>query len=52
MQPLRRVNWIEEEPDEQEEEEDSHEQYVLGIDGSGSPPFMLKGKFNRKNFSS
>ena len=50
MQPLLRVNWIEEEPDKQEEEEDSHEQYLLGIDGHRTPPFMMKGKFNRKKF--
>ena len=29
---------------------EDEEQYVLGIDGSGSPPFMMKGKINRKKF--
>ena len=48
-QPPRRVNWVAE---ESEKDEDNHEeeQYVLGIDGSGSPPFMMKGKINRKKF--
>ena len=46
-QAPRRVNWVDEESDNQDEEED---QYVLGIDGGGSPPFMMKCKINRKKF--
>ena len=48
-QPPRRKNWIEEEPEDNEDKEEE-EQYVLGIDGNGSPPFMMKGKINRKKF--
>ena len=48
-QPPRRVNWVEEEQEDDEDKEDE-EQYVLGIDGNGSPPFMMKGKINRKKF--
>ena len=50
-QQPRRVNWNGEEGEEQkseEEEDTSNEQYVLGIDGSGSPPFLMRGKLNRK----
>ena len=46
-QAPRRETWVDEESvnnDKQEEEE----QYVLGIDGWGSPPFMMKCKRNRK----
>ena len=48
-QPPRRVNSVEEEPEDDEDIEEE-EQYVLGIDGNGSPPFMMKGKINRKKF--
>ena len=45
--PPQRVIWVDEEPlDDKEIEEE--EQFVLGIDGSGSPPFMMRGKINRK----
>ena len=44
-QAPRRVNGVDEESDNQDEKE---EQYVLGIDGGGSPSFMMKGKINRK----
>ena len=47
-QALRRVNWVDEESDNQVEEEEG--QYVLGIDCGGSPPLMMKGKINRKKF--
>ena len=49
-QPPRRVNWVEEESENDEDKNEDEEQYVLGIDGSGSPPFMMKGKINRKKF--
>ena len=49
-QPPRRVNLIEEEEEQKSDEDTSEEQYVLGIDGSGSPPFMMKGKINRNKF--
>ena len=48
-QPPWRVNWVEEES-ENDEDKKEEEQYVLGIDGSGSPPFMMKGKINRRKF--
>ena len=41
---------MDEEPEDEEEIEEE-KQYVLGIDGSGSPPFMMREKINRKNFS-
>ena len=31
-------------------EEEEEEQYVLGIDGGESPPFMMKGRINKNNF--
>ena len=49
-QPLRRVNLVAEEEQKQSDDDSSEEQYVLGIDGSGSPPFMMKGRINRKKF--
>ena len=42
------MNWVDEESDNQDEQEG--EQYVLGIDVDGSPPFMMKGKVKRKKF--
>ena len=50
-QPLRRVNLVAEEEQKQSDDDDSSdEQYVLGIDGSGSPPFMMKGRINHNKF--
>ena len=46
-QPPRRVNWVDDESDKNDEQE-KEEQYVLGIDGGESPLFMMKGKINRK----
>ena len=49
-QPPRNVILVAEEEQKQSDDDDSSdEQYVLGIDGSGSPPFMMKGRINRKN---
>ena len=42
------MNWVEEESENDEDKNEDEEHYVLGIDGSGSPPFMMKGKINRK----
>ena len=44
------MNWVEEESENEEDKNEDEEKYVLGIDGSGSPPFMMKGKINRKKF--
>ena len=45
----RRANWVEEHKLEDEENDDNIEQqYVLGKDESGSTPFMMKGKYNQK----
>ena len=46
----RRTNWVEAEEEQENTDEQEEEQYVLGIDGGGSPPFMTKGKLNRKKF--
>ena len=46
----RRLNWVDEES-ENNEDKDKEEQYVLGIDGSGSPPFTMKGKIYKKSFA-
>ena len=43
----RRINWVEAD-DEQQITDEQEEQYVLAIDGGGSPPFMMKGRINRK----
>ena len=49
-QPPRQLNWVDEESDN-DENNNEEEQYVLGIDCSGSPPFMMEGKINKKNFA-
>ena len=49
-QQPRRVNWVDEETEDEEEIEEE-EQYMLGIDAGGSPPFMMRGKINRKKFN-
>ena len=42
-QPLRRVNWVDKESDNNDEQEE-------GIDVGASHLFMMKGKINRKKF--
>ena len=50
----RQLPWsvilVEKEQNKTDKEVDVKEQYVLGIDGSGSPSSMMKGKINRKKF--
>ena len=38
----RRVNLVEEEQQKSDDDDSSDEQYVLGIDGGASPPFLMK----------
>ena len=49
-QQPRRVNLVEGEKQDPEDDSSSDEQYVLGIDNGGSPPFLMKGRINRKKF--
>ena len=49
-QPPQRVNLVEGEKQDSDYDNSSDEQYVLGIDGGGSPPFLMKGRINRKKF--
>ena len=46
-QPPRQVNSVDEESDNNDEQQEE-EQYVIGIDGGGSPPFMMKGRMSCK----
>ena len=46
----RRINWVEADDEQKLTDEQEEEQYVLGIDGGGSPPFMMKGRINKKKF--
>ena len=47
----RRINWVEADDEQETTDEQEEEQYVLGIDGGGSPPFMMKGSINKKVLS-
>ena len=50
-QPPRRVNLVAEEKQQKSDDDDSSdEQYVLGVDRSVSPPFLIKGRINCKKF--
>ena len=40
----RRINWVEADDEQKTTDEQDEEQYVLGIDGGRSPPFMMKGR--------
>ena len=44
----RRINWVEADDEQETTEEQDQEQYILGIDRGGSPPFMMKGRINKK----
>ena len=41
------VKWVEAEDEQDNKEDPNEEQYVFGIDGGASIPFMMKGKINR-----
>ena len=49
QRPPRRVNWVDEESEE--ETSGSEEKAVLSIDGQGTTPFMMKGKLNKNKFN-
>ena len=44
----RRINWVEGDDEKENTDDQEEEQNVLGIDEGGSPPFMMKGKINKK----
>ena len=46
----RRIIWFKADDEQETTDEQEEEQYVLGIDGGGSPPFMMKGRINKKKF--
>ena len=48
---LRRINWVEGDDEQENTDDQEEEQNVLGIDEGGSPPFMMKGKINKKKCS-